>query len=42
MLAPFKRHPDHDVYRAHIGVGRIIRPVKDQTEIVERSLGTHK
>lgn len=35
MRALFKRHPNATFIWAHIGVGRIIRPVKDQGAIVE-------
>jgi len=35
MKALFKRHPKTTFIWAHIGVGRIIRPVKDQAAIVE-------
>ena len=35
MKALFKRHPNTTFIWAHIGVGRIIRPVKDQAAIVE-------
>ena len=35
MMALLKRHPDTTFIWAHIGVGRIIRPVKEQTAIVE-------
>src|SRR5678815_2981168 len=35
MYALFKRHPHTTFIWAHIGVGRIIRPVKEQTAIVE-------
>jgi len=35
MRALFKRHPSATFIWAHIGVGRIIRPVKDQAAIVE-------
>jgi len=31
----FRRHPNATIIWAHIGVGRIIRPVKDQAAIVE-------
>jgi len=31
----FKRHPNATIIWAHIGVGRIIRPVKEQAAIVE-------
>jgi Amidohydrolase len=35
IKALFKRHPDATIIWAHIGVGRIIRPVKSQAAIVE-------
>lgn len=35
MKALFKRHPNTTFIWAHIGVGRIIRPIKEQTAIVE-------
>jgi hypothetical protein len=35
MKALFKRHPKTTFIWAHIGVGRIIRPVKEQAAIVE-------
>ena len=35
LKALFKRHPDTTIVWAHIGVGRIVRPVKDQAAIVE-------
>ena len=35
MMALLKRHPDTTFIWAHIGVGRIIRPVTEQTAIVE-------
>lgn len=35
MMALLKRHPDATFIWAHIGVGRIIRPVKEQAAIVE-------
>jgi amidohydrolase family protein len=35
MNALFKRHPNTTFIWAHIGVGRIIRPVKEQAAIVE-------
>ena len=31
----FKRHPKATIIWAHIGVGRIVRPIKDQAAIVE-------
>lgn len=33
-----KRHPDTTVIWAHIGLGRIVRPVDQQIEILERAL----
>ena len=36
MIALFKRHPKTMFIWAHIGVGRIIRPVKEQGAIVEQ------
>jgi len=35
MKALFRRHPNTTFIWAHIGVGRIIRPIKDQAAIVE-------
>lgn len=35
IKALFRRHPKATIIWAHIGVGRIIRPVKDQAAIVE-------
>jgi len=35
MKALFRRHPNTTFIWAHIGVGRIIRPIKDQAVIVE-------
>jgi predicted TIM-barrel fold metal-dependent hydrolase len=35
IKALFKRHPNTTFIRTHIGVGRIIRPVKAQAAIVE-------
>jgi predicted TIM-barrel fold metal-dependent hydrolase len=35
ITALFKRHPNTTFIWAHIGVGRIIRPVKEQAAIVE-------
>ena len=35
IKALFKRHPNATIIWAHIGVGRIIRPVKEQAAIVE-------
>jgi hypothetical protein len=38
MKALFRRHTNATIIWAHIGVGRIIRPVKDQGAIVEQIL----
>ena len=42
MKALFKRHPNTTFIWAHIGVGRIIRPVKDQAAIVEEIINDPK
>jgi predicted TIM-barrel fold metal-dependent hydrolase len=34
----FKRHPRTTIIWAHVGLGRVVRPVKDQIGIVERAL----
>ena len=34
----FKRHPKTDIVWAHMGVGRVVRPVKDQLAIIDRAL----
>ena len=34
----FLRHPKTTIIWAHIGLGRVVRPVKDQLSIVERAL----
>jgi hypothetical protein len=39
MKALFKRHPKTTIIWAHMGVGRVVRPVKDQTGIIEEILG---
>jgi predicted TIM-barrel fold metal-dependent hydrolase len=43
MLAQFKdlllRHPNATVIWAHAGLGRIVRPVKDHLDILDRALG---
>jgi predicted TIM-barrel fold metal-dependent hydrolase len=36
MIGLFRRHPNTTFIWAHIGVGRIIRPVKEQAAIVEQ------
>ena len=38
VIALFKRHPQATIIWAHIGVGRIIRPVKEQGAIVEQMI----
>jgi hypothetical protein len=40
--ALFRRHPDTTFIWAHIGVGRIIRPVKEQAAIVEEIINDPK
>ena len=42
MKALFRRHPNTTFIWAHIGVGRIIRPVKDQAAIVEEIINDPK
>src|SRR5206468_1636310 len=34
----FKRHPKTTIIWAHIGVGRVVRPVTDQVKLIERGL----
>jgi predicted TIM-barrel fold metal-dependent hydrolase len=36
------RHPDATVLWAHMGLGRIVRPIRDQLGIMERALGHPK
>jgi predicted TIM-barrel fold metal-dependent hydrolase len=36
MKALFKRHPDTTIIWAHIGVGRVVRPLPEQAVIVEK------
>jgi len=38
----FLRHPDTTLIWAHVGVGRIVRPLEDQLGIVERLLASPK
>ncbi len=38
----FLRHPKTTIIWAHIGLGRVVRPVKDQLWIVERALNNSK
>jgi len=42
MKALFRRHPDTTFIWAHIGVGRIIRPVKEQAAIVQEIIDDPK
>jgi amidohydrolase family protein len=34
----FKRHPKTSIIWAHLGTGRIVRPLKDQADIIERAV----
>jgi hypothetical protein len=34
----FRRHPQATIIWAHVGLGRVVRPVKDQLGIIERAL----
>ena len=36
MKALFERHPDTTIIWAHIGVGRVVRPLEEQAAIVEK------
>ncbi len=36
--ALFRRHPNTSIIWAHCGLGRIVRPIKDQLEMVEHAL----
>jgi len=38
MGALFRRHPQTTVIWAHVGVGRVVRPVADQAALIERVL----
>ena len=38
MRAMLKRHPETTIIWAHLGLGRVVRPVKDQAAIVEAML----
>ena len=40
MKALFERHPDTTIIWAHIGLGRVVRPVSEQMAIVETLLTT--
>jgi hypothetical protein len=42
LNALFKRHPNTTIIWAHIGVGRVVRPVKDQLRLVEQMLDNPK
>jgi Amidohydrolase len=39
MKALFTRHPKTTIIWAHMGVGRVVRPVKDQAAVIEEILG---
>jgi predicted TIM-barrel fold metal-dependent hydrolase len=42
MLAElFARHPKTTIIWAHVGLGRVVRPVADQAGMVERALNNH-
>ncbi len=36
LKALFERHPDAAIIWAHIGLGRVVRPLADQADIIER------
>jgi predicted TIM-barrel fold metal-dependent hydrolase len=36
----FMRHPNTTIIWAHVGLGRVVRPTKDQLGIIERALST--
>jgi len=38
MKALFLRHPNATIIWAHIGVGRVVRPIKDQLVLLDRAL----
>jgi predicted TIM-barrel fold metal-dependent hydrolase len=40
LRALFLRHPKTSIIWAHIGLGRVVRPVKDQIGIIERALAS--
>jgi predicted TIM-barrel fold metal-dependent hydrolase len=39
MGALFRRHPGAKIIWAHCGVGRVVRPIERQAELLERALG---
>lgn len=39
LRALFSRHPNTSIIWAHVGLGRIVQPVKDQLAMLERALG---
>ena len=39
MKELFKRHPNTTIIWAHVGVGRIVRPLAEQASMIERALG---
>jgi hypothetical protein len=42
LRALFERHPNTTIIWAHIGLGRIVRPVKDQLALLDVALGNPK
>jgi hypothetical protein len=38
LYALFRRHPDTTIIWAHCGLGRVVRPIANQVELVERAL----
>ncbi|MBX3157736.1 MAG: amidohydrolase family protein [Deltaproteobacteria bacterium] len=38
LRALFERHPRTTIIWAHIGVGRVVRPIKDHMELVDRAM----
>ena len=42
LTALLKRHPNTTIIWAHIGLGRVVRPVKDQARLVEAMLDNPK
>src|SRR5262245_66527196 len=40
LKALFTRHPQTTIIWAHVGLGRIVRPVKDQIDIIDRALAS--
>jgi len=38
MKELFRRHPKTKIIWAHVGVGRVVRPLREQAELIERAL----